>query len=302
MVKLGIDAACVPKGWPLERYPTLGEAVGRYLDDLLASSVSKRTPKTYREQLWQFTYDPRRDESWGRYPDEPLTWLTEQRCRELVGLRLHHQSRNTARLFAGTLKGFCTWAQMAYGYSSPMKDVPVPKAPVTPHRYLSKAQVKAIYQACPDAEHRAMILLLLEGVRAAELLAIHWSDVTDSIRIHGKGDKPRRIAVSRHIEAILGELPIRDGRVFTFTYQTLWVRIGKLGRKAGIPFPVTPHQFRKTWASHMLLEGMDVPTVVTLGGWADDRVLKRTYAATVVQEAALSRSREMALTERLLSD
>ena len=65
---------------------------------------------------------------------------------------------------------------------------------------------------------------------------------------------------------------------------------------------MTPHMFRKTWASHALLEGMDVAHVVTLGGWSDERELRRVYAATVMEESALAKSRALDLTSRLLSD
>jgi hypothetical protein len=46
---------------------------------------------------------------------------------------------------------------------------------------------------------------------------------------------------------------------------------------------------------------MDIVTLQTLGGWANTKMITEVYAKSARENAALARSREFALTDRLIS-
>jgi integrase len=207
-------------------------------------------------------------------------------------------ARSSHRTFAGILASFTAYCER---FGLPAMKVPKPRAQQRPHRFLTQDELQRLWLACPDDTYRLMFLLLLEGLRASEATGIRWSDVEgDSIRVLGKGGRYRRIAVSRPLGAILGELASKDGYVLGFGYDELRRRVLRLGRLARIP-RLHAHLLRHTFASQALIAGMDSETLRTLGGWSPTSVAFQRYIQSAKESAALARSREFALTDRLLS-
>ena len=177
--------------------------------------------------------------------------------------------------------------------------MPSPRLKQNPHTYLSRDELQALYRACPDDSYRIMLLLLMEGLRAAEACGLTHTDISgDVAQIRGKGGKPRQIALCGELR---GYLEGGSGSVLGYSTTRLRARVIKLAKLAGIKRRVHPHLLRHSFATHAVLAGVDSNTLMQLGGWANDQMV-RHYTRSALQEAALSRSREMALTERLLSD
>lgn len=265
----------------MERLPDLRTALDAFFIDLTLEGRSPATVKTYKALLKL---------------DGDLLSLTPESCRQMIAHRMGTQSRATARTFAGALASFCNYITR-YGIPDPMKEVPSPRPIQKPHSYLSREEIQALYHACPNDSYKLMLLLLLEGLRASEACGLKHTDISgDVASITGKGSKPRKIAVSVELRALLEG---GSGPVLGYSTSRLRARLLKLARWAGIKRRVHPHLLRHSWATHALLAGGETQALMTLGGWSNPQMLNH-YTRSAMQEAALSKSREMNLTEKLL--
>lgn len=277
---------------PVERYPSTTEALALFLQHCRLAGFSPHTIDSYRTRL--------------RYLDGYVHELDQSACIAYLGAELDRGlSEGTVRTTWAALASFCTFA-VGQGWltASPMRGVPCPREHVL-GRYLSKAEVGRIWAAAGASgrryrpqELRLIILLLLEGLRAAELCSIRWSDIREGVlTVKGKGSKFRRIALS---DDVLAMLPERRGDcVFHFTTASLRQRIQRLGKRAGIPH-LHPHLFRGTWASWWMIEVGDAATLQTLGGWASQQMITQRYAKAAMEQAAIAESQRVGLTKRLL--
>lgn len=98
----------------------------------------------------------------------------------------------------------------------------------------------------------------------------------------------------------LKETPTSD-YVFTkedgLPYRTIRPMFRRACRRAGLT-GVTPHTLRHTFASRLVMEGVDLPTVQQLGGWQSLSMLERyahlspAHKAKAVERIALQASSE----------
>jgi integrase/recombinase XerD len=173
-----------------------------------------------------------------------------------------------------------------------MDKVPRPRKIKRPHRYLSKAEINRLWAVCDD---RPLFLLLISGLRASEAVGLRWEDVEGDVAwIRGKGDRYRRIVLPEAFEAI----PQGSGPVLGYDYYRLRRKVRRWGRAAKVP-GMRAHLFRHSWATHALMEGMDMITLQNQGGWADTAMITH-YAQSAVEDAAILRARALGLAGRLL--
>jgi integrase len=132
-------------------------------------------------------------------------------------------------------------------------------------RVLTDAELKAVWTACDDTDHGAIVkLLLLSGQRAAEIGGLRWDEVKDDrIELPGertKNKRPHSIWLSDPARAILDQFR-RVGRVHVFgrddtagfrgwgvSKQRLDERIAKSGVTMA---PWVVHDLRRSAASGM---------------------------------------------------
>jgi len=176
----------------------------------------------------------------------------------------------------------------------PATDLQMPKIRRLPPGILSEAQAKQLMTA-PDnwtplgLRDRAMLEIFYgTGLRLSECLDLEVRDVdlaegVLSVRL-GKGRKDRMVPLAGRaaaaVETYLREarsLLVRDGRVQTLflslrgrrmAQPTCAERLYRHGRQAGIPWPVSPHMLRHSFATHLLKHGADIRHVQQLLGHA----------------------------------
>lgn len=139
------------------------------------------------------------------------------------------------------------------------------------------------------ARDRAMLeLLYATGLRVSELCDLTLEDLhlqAGYLVARGKGAKERIVPVGMAaIEAVEHYLrfsrpEIARGRESRYLFvgpggrrlsrQTVWKRIRKLARQAGIDRPVSPHKLRHSFATHLLEGGADLRAVQQMLGHAD---------------------------------
>lgn len=262
-----------------EGSPPVAAAVAAFLADLELAGRSPATLSSYRSYL--------------RVLDD---WPDEARLRELVLERLRVNPR-TAYAVHAVLSSFYAWCErQGYG-ASPMRGIPRPKQKPPEHRYLTKPEIARVWAACQDDDQRRIVRLLLLGLRARELLALEAGDINGhELRLRvTKGGAPRRVWLD---DATLALVAGRSGRLVPGTYAALRQRIERLGRRAKLS-KLTPHDFRRTWASQAFLAGANITTIQQLGGWRNAK-MPAYYARSALQEAALADAERMNLTGKLL--
>ena len=267
-----------------EGCPPLAEALAAYFDDLLIGGKSPATIRTYRSLL------------------KLADWPTEPVCRAIIRERVLARSMKTAECVHVALKGFCAFAVMrGWLVANPMDGIPAPKPKAAPHRYMTKAQVQAVYAACDSDQSRLIVRLLLLGLRANELLALRWEHVSDTVRVvYGKGGKHRLLPLDDVTQAMLAATPRVSEYVVPCRYEALAQRIRRLGARAGVPW-LRCHDFRRTMASWWALETQDIATLQQLGGWAS-LTMPQHYARSAMQMMAVEKARNVGLTARLLGE
>jgi integrase len=141
-----------------------------------------------------------------------------------------------------------------------------------------------------------MIRLLLTGLRVSELCDARLKDVRGNrLTVRGKGGKSRTVVLDAATVALLPE----SASLLGVRPNTVRSRLQRIGEVSGVR-GLTPHTFRRTFASLGLLAGMDSRHIRTLGGWSSEKVFSDRYVSYVLAEAALMQAEQFDLTTRLL--
>jgi integrase/recombinase XerD len=131
-------------------------------------------------------------------------------------------------------------------------------------------------------------LAYASGLRLAELRGVRLEQLhleAGFINVIGKGNKERVVPVGRPAVAALNRYlevgrpklvtPRSPANVFLtkrgtpFASVTLWLRIKRRTRRAGIGRNITPHMLRHSFATHLLEHGADLRVIQELLGHAN---------------------------------
>ncbi|RME25072.1 MAG: site-specific integrase, partial [Candidatus Zixiibacteriota bacterium] len=152
-------------------------------------------------------------------------------------------------------------------------------------RFLSKEECQRLLAACPAELYPVYFTFLNTGMRKGELINLTWEDVdlkTRKILIRPKSDwqpktRPREIPINDGLHRLLTRLkktktdspyvfPGPDGQRLTVKLREKLIRIAE---QAGIADLTRVHTLRHTFASHLIMAGVDVPTVQKILGHSD---------------------------------
>ncbi|MFL6863380.1 MAG: tyrosine-type recombinase/integrase [Allosphingosinicella sp.] len=123
----------------------------------------------------------------------------------------------------------------------------------------------------------AILILLLVGLRVAELVALRAGDVSPdggTVRVRGKGRRERCVfVVDARLRTLVAALAARGGGGPLFapghsewTTQAVRRRLRSVAAEAGIVRRVTPHMLRHTCATLLLEDGVDLRVLQRLLG------------------------------------
>jgi integrase len=156
-----------------------------------------------------------------------------------------------------------------------------------PVRFLTHEECQQLLNACPEDMYPIYATFLYTGMRKAELENLEWDDVDferGKIRIRRKESwQPktgeREIPMSDLVARLLSDL--YDRRLDRSTYvfadpktggkirAKLREKLIRIAQQAGIPDLTKVHTLRHTFASHLVMKGVDLPTVQKLMGHSD---------------------------------
>lgn len=252
-------------------------------------SASPRTLVNYREALAAYrTWRGEYFATWrGAEADDFRDYL--------FALMKQGLKRSTIRLRFAALRSFYKFLVLRHGLGkSPVAEVQLPKPERGLPVVLSIAQIDELLgmplklpvdKKSPPwlALRDAAILELFYscGLRISELLALDVKDldfIGDTVKVMGKGSKERIVPIGgpavNAIQRYRQEAAITQGTLFLskrrtrITQQAVDLLLRKYLKHSGIPFSISPHKLRHSFATHMLDAGADLRSVQALLGHA----------------------------------
>lgn len=152
-------------------------------------------------------------------------------------------------------------------------------------RYLSQDECRELINACTDHLRPIVITALNTGMRKGEILSLEWDkhvDLRNSI-IHldkTKNGKRREIPINDTVRETLKGLVRRIHSPYVFTdkkgarYQDVKISFVTAVKRAGIK-DFTFHDLRHTFASHLVMAGVDLITIKELLGHSSLKMVLR---------------------------
>jgi integrase/recombinase XerD len=265
---------------------------------------AENTQKTYAGILKQFVAwaEKQKLTDWNQVELKHLLGFLEHERRRALA----HQPKESARrlsnesvyLEIAALRAFFRFAENE-------KLLPPSQAGIADNLSLPR-RWKRLPKALTDAEIKKMLgpenpetpaslcdqavleLAYASGLRLAELRNVRLEQLhleAGFLNVIGKGNKERVVpvgkkaveAMNRYLEAGRPRLvtPRSPANVFLtkrgtpFASVTLWLRIKRRARRAGIGRNITPHMLRHSFATHLLEHGADLRVIQELLGHAN---------------------------------
>lgn len=252
-------------------------------------SASPRTLANYRAAL--ASYRAWRGETFSGWRDAEADEFRDH----LFALMKQGLGRATIRLRFAALRSFYKYLVLRRGLGrSPVAEVQLPKPERGLPVVLSVAQIDALLAAplrtpapakapawLPVRDAAILELFYSCGLRISELLALDVRDldlIGGTLRVMGKGAKERVVPVGgpalEAIQRYRREAAVTSGPLFLsklrrrVTQQAVDALLRRHLRHSGIPFDVSPHKLRHSFATHLLDAGADLRSVQALLGHA----------------------------------
>jgi len=203
-------------------------------------------------------------------------------------------SRSVARQISSVRSFFKFLVREGILDANPVSEVRAPSIGRPLPKYLTVTEVESLL-AAPDRatpegmRDRAMLMLMYAaGLRATEVVTLRIENVDANagfLRVLGKGGKERVVpgaeaaleSLREYLDGWRPRFPAKKATNALFlsrlgrpvTRQTLWNRIARWAREAGIRTRISPHTLRHSFAGHLLAGGADLRAVQTMLGHAD---------------------------------
>ena len=267
----------------------LGPLVFRFLEYLEAErNASPRTVEAYHRSLHMFRRWAGADFcGWEACGAEVFrSWLYEAMNEELKPA--------TIRLRFAALRSFYEYLMRREGLqASPLAEVSLPRAAQSLPVHLSLHQMEELLalplRIPPDKKSPAWLPLrdvaILElfyscGMRLSELVGLDADSLRpgeNCIRVLGKGRKLRLVPVGdyareaveryREMAGVSGRDPLFISRLGRrMSCRSVQLMLDKYLRCSDLPFHISPHKLRHTFATHLLDAGADLRAVQELLG------------------------------------
>lgn len=195
-------------------------------------------------------------------------------------------SEGTVNRRIGCLKNMFTkavdWKLASTSMCAEVHKVKMFKETMKRDRFLSREEISILLDSCGvymEQQHLKPIIIFAinTGCRKEEILSVKWSQVD---LVHGfvtlyktKNTELRKIPINEPLRAMLNELPKKNEVPYVFynfksdeRFKDLKRSFRTAATKAGFGNDVVFHTLRHTFASHLVMAGVDIPTVSRLMG------------------------------------
>lgn len=250
-------------------------------------SASPRTIGNYREALVAFR------ESFKEGFPGWKNCTPDQFRNYLFSLMKQEFKRSTIRLRFSAMRSFYKFLVLRRGLeSSPVALVELPKPERSLPVVLNLGQIEELLALpltlplqkqspawLPMRDAAILELFYSCGLRISELTGLdvnHVDFASETLRVTGKGSKERLIPIGSHALSALQryrqQALVTSGPLFLskrrtrITQQAIDLLLKKYLKHSSIPFTISPHKLRHTFATHLLDAGADLRSVQELLG------------------------------------
>lgn len=161
-------------------------------------------------------------------------------------------------------------------YLNPVNKIKFFKEPQIRIRFLTIEECNRLLECCFGYLKKIVLTALHTGMRKSEIFRLQWSNVDFNSNLiildKTKNDRIREIPMSRVLREMLWELSTNKKKndfVFSSKYGKPFVDIKKSFKTALIKAEIENfrfHDLRHTYASHLVMSGVDIMTVKELMG------------------------------------
>jgi integrase/recombinase XerD len=259
-------------------------------DNTMEQDASEQEMSLLREEIRLRGLSPRTAEAYtyhaGRFVSSGLT-----KRQYVLALIDAGKASETVRLASAAIDFFLKNAR-----GQEAENVPLPKRRQKLPEVLSKEQARDMIAKTDNLKHKIILELLYStGIRLSELLVLRKEDIdfgTATLKVRqGKGGKDRITIIGKQaLERIkaLDDGTLFRGRKGSYSPRSVEEVVATAAQRAGIPFKVTPHSLRHSFATHLLEQGTDIRHIQALLG--HERI-QTTQRYTRVARTSLSRIR-----------
>lgn len=222
--------------------------------------------------------------------------------------------RTTIRLRFAALRSFYKFLVFRQGFPhSPVADVQLPKPERSLPVVLTVAQIDDLLGVplrvplaaktpswLPLRDAAILELFYSCGLRISELISLDVKDIDflgESLKVRGKGGKQRVVPIGspavNAMQRYRQDAVVTSGALFLsirrsrITQQAIDQLLKKYLKLSSIPFAISPHKLRHSFATHLLDAGADLRSVQSLLGHAS---LSTTQIYTHVTKERLKRA------------
>jgi len=210
-----------------------------------------------------------------------------KRVREVSPQTVNRELSIVKHLFRKAVE----WGYIEDNPAKPVKKIKVAETSAT---FLEKDAARRLLDTCLEhipGIYPLVVTALHTGMRKSELLNLRWEDIdfrrgtlTVSSRKewHTKNYESRTMPLHEEVRRMLE--PIKEGKGYVFRPQDgvtecatscrITRRLAKAVRLSGLS-DITLHTLRHTFASHLVMSGVDLPTVQRLMGHKDIKTTMR---------------------------
>jgi site-specific recombinase XerD len=225
-----------------------------------------------------------------RHPEvNKISQLNNKLFEDYKAYRKHEDAQpKTINIELGTLKAMFYLA-MKWGYTATNPVVGVDRMKTIRKqepRFLTEEECDKLLSNCNEWQYPIFCTFLHTGMRKQELMNLEWNDVDFDRRIikirikDGWTPKTaeRNIPIGNGLLKLLqehkektkkGNLVFHDGEGNKIENNKLRKQLMKITRKNGLADITKLHTLRHTFASHLVMKGVDLPTVKQLLGHSD---------------------------------
>ncbi|WP_017653107.1 tyrosine-type recombinase/integrase [Fortiea contorta] len=286
----------------------------KVLEFLRSNNLAPNSRKLYERELkrflgWtQLNYHELRSRHLGQYKQ----YLMSEVCTD-AGKPLSKSSVNAS---LAAIKSFFKWLTLTYPEiitTNPTQGVKLEKVPLPPAQSLTAEQMQSVWSALEllgETKQRdtALVHILSHGLRAGEIVQLNVGSFDGKLLFlpNTKTNEPRLVPLrsesrevlqeylrsrSRQGEELNSDSPLMISHHASYkgerlSYHGIYFAIEKIGELAVIE-DLHPHQFRHTYATDLLLLGVDPTHARKLTGHQSEKAFRR-YTLRSEQEAAIA--------------
>lgn len=270
----------------IKKDPTVAELRDTF-KDYCATNVSESTQRRYKDVVANFEAFVRIPETFRaskidrRLVEQFKAWRIQAGAKPVT---LSIELRTLKRMFNVAIR-------LGVASENPFLGVELPRCESNLPKFLTSEEVTRVLAIARDQDanpipgaeppvkvYPIIVILLNTGIREGELLSLTWHDVDldkGKIRIVNqstwKTKTRKELIVDLNLDArrafrmlTLGE---PSDQVVALHSYSLWRKVRKILRKAGLK-GMKVHSLRHTFASHLIMNGVDINTVKELLGHA----------------------------------